>query len=147
MNFFKPLSFLVILLNLNLLFSQEVPEKNYDTFDAFLSEQQSKIGSIKIGESKDDIKSIVGNNIKVRIPKVGRMKPLNKVFKQPEYIDHFNTSTDKPVSILWYFSNPKDQNGLISKRECTPIVLVNDKVIGKGWEFFNSFRKRHPLRK
>lgn len=128
------------------LFSQEIKEMNYETFDAFLADQNFKIEAVEQGVSINEVKSTIGDAIRVKIPRVGRMKPLNKVFKQPEFINHFNKTSENPVDILWYFSDPKDSNGVISKRECTPIVLVNNKVVGKGWEFFNAFRKKQPLR-
>ena len=127
---FKPYIVLVFLIScMSAVYSQDIEEKNYETFDAFLNEQNFKIEAVELGVSMEDVKSTIGNVIRVKIPKVGRMKPLNKVFKQPEFINHFNKTTDKPVTILWYFSDPKDSNGMISKRECTPIVLVEDKVV------------------
>ena len=46
---------------------------------------------------------------------------------------------------MWYFSTPKDQNGVISKNECTPILFENEKVKGKGWAFYTSYRRTNRL--
>jgi hypothetical protein len=88
----------------------------------------------------------MGDEMIVKIPKVGRKKPLKQLFKQPEFLNEYNGNSTKKIKILWYFSTPKDQNGIISKGECTPVIIENDSVVGKGWSFFNNYRKRVHLR-
>lgn len=126
--------------------AQAAIEKNYNTFDEFLDEQNAKITEIETGLNKADVLEIMGAEMIVKVPKVGRKKPLNQLFKQPEFSNEYNSNATKKINILWYFSTPKDQNGIISKRECTPVIIENDKVVGKGWAFFNSYRKRVYLR-
>ena len=126
--------------------SQTTIEKNYNTFDEFLDEQNSKIAEIKHGLNQAEVMDIMGAEIIVKIPKVGRKKPLKQLFKQPEFSNEFNRNPTKKIKILWYFSTPKDQNGIISKRECTPVIIENDSVVGKGWPFFNNYRKTVHLR-
>lgn len=143
----KPLIFsLLFFVCINNTIAQEIQEKNFATFEEFLIEQNNNISKIKNGLNKAEVKEIMGASIRVKIPKIGRMKALNQVFKQPEYLNEFNRNTDRKLTILWYFSTPKDQNGIISKRECTPILIENDSVAGKGWTFFNTYRKKHPIR-
>jgi len=120
--------------------SQEVQEKDYDTFQEFLTEQNLKISKINSGLNKLEVKDIMGESIIVNIPKVGKMKPLSKLFKQPEFTNEYNGYNKNKIYIYWYFSNPKDQNGIISKSECTPIVFENDSVVGKGILFFKRYR-------
>ncbi len=126
--------------------SQTTIEKNYNTFDEFLDEQNSKIAEIKSGLNQAEVMDIMEAEMIVKIPKVGRKKPLKQLFKQPEFSNEFNRNATKKIKILWYFSTPKDQNGIISKRECTPVILENDSVVGKGWPFFNKYRKTVQLR-
>ena len=121
-------------------------EKNYNTFDEFLHEQHSKIDSITIGLNKAQVIAIMGSEMIVKIPRVGNKKPLNQLFKQPEFSNDFNSNITRQINILWYFSTPKDRNGIISKGECTPVIIENDSVVGKGWPFFNSYRKTVLLR-
>ncbi len=127
------------------LFSQESSKKNYTTFGAFLTEQNEKISSIENEYSIEKVKEIMGSSIIVTIPKVDKMKPLSQLFKQPEYSNEFKQNPEKLVLILWYFSTPKDQNGVISKNECTPILFVNGKVKGKGWAFYTNYRRANRL--
>ena len=75
---------------------------------------------------------IMGNSIIVKIPKTGKMKELNQLFKQPEFIDEKHQKAKNNFFVLWFFSTPKDQNGIISKNECTPVVIKENIVIGKN---------------
>ncbi len=127
-------------------YSQVSIEKNYDTFDEFLDDQNSKIAEITPGLNHADVIDIMGPEMIVKIPKVGRKRPLKKLFKQPEFSNEYNGNIKRKIKILWYFSTPKDQNGIISKGECTPVIIENDSVVGKGWIFFNKYRKTVRLR-
>jgi len=126
--------------------SQATIEKNYNTFDEFLDEQNSKIAEITSGLNQAEVMDIMGAEMIVKVPKVGRKKRLKQLFKQPEFSNEFNRNAAKKIKILWYFSTPKDQNGIISKRECTPVIIENGSVVGKGWPFFNNYRRTVQLR-
>ncbi len=127
-------------------FSQEPIQKNYESFDLFLTEQKSNIAKLENGLTSDEVKEIMGVPVVVNIPKVGKMKALHQLFKQPEYINVYKNNPKLIVDILWYFSTPKDQNGFISKSECTPLIFENDVLVGKGWEFFKTYRRTGKLR-
>jgi hypothetical protein len=128
------------------LHSQEVLEKNYETFSEFLTEQNTKIDSIQNGLSLIEVNEIMGPPILVKVPKVGKMKPLSQLFKQPEIIKETNDMAKNEIKILWYFSSPKNQDGIVSKSECTAIILKNDSVIGKGTKFYINFMRKERIR-
>lgn len=127
-------------------FGQEPEVKNYERFEYFLTEQNAKADKVSLGQTETEVRAIFGDAVRVKIPKVGKMKPLNQVFKQPEFKNVFKPNTENEVIVLWYFTTPLDQNGVISKRECTPVIFVGNKVIGKGWDDFNKARKDGTLR-
>lgn len=126
-------------------FSQETLKKNYTTFGDFLSEQKANIALIENDMTIDKTKEIMGPALIVNVPKIGRMKALSKVFKQPEHYNEYNKDPEKKITILWYFTTPKDQNGIITKSECTPILFENGLVIGKGWKFYISYKRANRL--
>ena len=126
-------------------FSQETVEKNYATFGDFLTEQKENISLIENDMTPEKVKEIMGPSLQVKVPKIGRMKALSKLFKQPEHKDQFNRDPEKKITILWYFTTPKDQNGIITKSECTPILFENGLVIGKGWKFYISYKRANRL--
>ena len=128
------------------LYSQEPLQKNYETFEAFLNEQTSKLVQLENGISSDHVKEIMGSPIVVNIPKVGKIKALRQLFKQPEFINKYKSNPKLIVDILWYFSTPKDQNGIISKSECAPLIFENNILVGKGWGFFKTYRRTGKLR-
>lgn len=144
----RPIIFptLIFLIFSGILYSQEATEKNYPTFSAFLTEQNTKIAAIENGQSLTEVKEIMGNAVVVKVPKIGKMKPLSQLFKQPEFTKETNDKGKNKISILWYFSTPKDQNGLMSKSECTPVIIKNDSVIGKGTKFYMNFMKKEQIR-
>ena len=88
----------------------------------------------------------MGESVIVNVPKVGKMKSLNQLFKQPHYVNTYKSNPKKEIKVFWYFSTPKDQNGLISKSECAPVIFENDGVVGVGWDFFNNYRRTTILR-
>lgn len=137
---------LIFLIHSSPLYAQEVLEKNYPTFSAFLTEQNTKISAIENGFNQLQVKEIMGNAVVVKVPKIGKMKSLSQLFKQPEFTKETYDKAKNKISILWYFSTPKDQNGLMSKSECTPIIIKNDSVIGKGTKFYMNFMKKEQIR-
>lgn len=137
---------LIILFIALKVYSQEIKEVNYATFQDFLNDQNSKISSIKVGQTPSDVEEIMGPSIIVKIPKVDKMKPLNQLFNQPYAINEFSVNLEKKILVYWYFSTPKDQNGIISKSECTPVIFENNSLVGVGWDFFNSYRRKTKLK-
>ncbi len=128
------------------MYSQEAKEKNYPTFSAFLTEQTTKIATIENGISLDKVKEIMGASVVVIVPKIGRMKALSQLFKQPEFTKETTDKAKNEITILWYFSTPKNQDGNVSRSECTPIIIKNDSVLGKGTKFYLNFMRKEQVR-
>lgn len=128
------------------LLAQETTEKNYATFSAFLTEQNTKIAAVENGLSLMNVKEIMGNPIIVKVPKIGKMKALSQLFKQPEFTTKPLDKAKKEIIILWYFTTPKNEDGIVSRTECTPIIIKNDSVIGKGTKFYMNFVKTEKIR-
>ena len=126
--------------------AQETTEKNYPTFSAFLAEQNNKISKVENGHSLTEVKEIMGSPIIVKVPKIGKMKALSQLFKQPEFTTKPIDKAKKEISILWYFTTPKNEDGVVSRTECTPIIIKNDSVIGKGTKFYMNFVKTAQIR-
>ncbi|MDO9136829.1 MAG: DUF3192 domain-containing protein [Lutibacter sp.] len=137
--------FIFLIFSVN-LFSQETTEKNYNTFSEFLTEQNTKISNIENGFSLIQVKEIMGTSVIVKVPKIGKMKPLSQLFKQPEFTKETTDKAKNKINILWYFSTPKDQDGIMSRSECTPVVIKNDSVVGKGTKFYLNFMKKEQIR-
>lgn len=137
---------LILLVFSSVLRAQETTEKNYPTFSAFLTEQNTKISAIESGQSLNEVKEIMGSPIIVKVPKIGKMKALSQLFKQPEFTTKPIDKAKKEISILWYFTTPKNEDGIVSRTECTPIIIKNDSVIGKGTKFYMNFVKTTKIR-
>ena len=137
---------LILLMFSSALQSQEATEKNYTTFSAFLAEQNNKISKVENGHSLTEVKELMGSPIIVKVPKIGKMKALSQLFKQPEFTTKPIDKANKEISILWYFTTPKNEDGVASRTECTPIIVRNDTVAGKGIKFYMNFVKKEQIR-
>jgi hypothetical protein len=137
---------LILLMFSGASLAQETTEKNYPTFSAFLTEQNTKISAIESGRSLNEVKEIMGSPIIVKVPKIGKMKALSQLFKQPEFTTNANDKTKNEITILWYFTTPKNEDGIVSRTECTPVIIKNDSVIGKGTKFYMNFVKKEQIR-
>jgi len=137
---------LIFLIFSSPLYSQETTEKNYPTFSAFLTEQNAKIAAIENGISLVKVKEIMGSAMIVNVPKIGKMKALNQLFKQPEFTKETTDKAKNEINILWYFSTPKNQDGIVSRSECTPVIIKNDSVVGKGTKFYLNFMRTGQIR-
>lgn len=142
----KYIFFFLLMLFVSKMYCQEVFEKSFNTFQDFLTEQNQNISKIIVGLTPEEVEVIMGGSVVVNVPKVGVMKPLSQLFKQPHYTNIYKSNPQKLITVVWYFSTPKDQNGLISKTECTPVVFENDVVVGLGWDYFNQYRRANVLR-
>lgn len=128
------------------MYSQETVEKNYNTFSEFLTEQNTKISMLKNGISLLEVKEIMGGSMIVKVPEIGEMRYLSQLFKQPEFMKKTSDNVKNEIYILWYFSTPKNQDGIVSKSECTPVIIKNDSLIGKGTKFYSHFMRTGNLR-
>lgn len=137
---------LIFLIYSSPLYAQEVLEKKYPTFSAFLTEQNTKISAVEQGQSLIEVKEIMGAPIIVKVPKIGKMKPLSQLFKQPEFTKETTDKAKNKISILWYFTTPKNEDGIVSRTECTPVIIKNDSVLGKGTKFYLTFMKKEQIR-
>ena len=142
----KKLLALIVVFSCASTFGQDPIEKNYETFDAFLKEQQTKVSNVSEGMTQETVKQQMGSALVVKVPAVGKMKALNQLFKQPEFVNQYARNPKRVIDILWYFSTPKDQNGAISKNECTPMIFENDSLVGKGWPFLQTYRRSGKMR-
>ena len=127
-------------------YSQDTPQKNYESFQAFLAEQNKNISKIKNDFNEIQVSEIMGSSIVINIPKTKKMKALNQLFKQPEFVNKYESNPALIVDVLYFFTTPKDQNGLISKNECTPVILENNLVVGTGWSFLQKYRRTGKMR-
>ena len=54
-------------------------------------------------------------------------------------------ANEKVYEAAFYFVSLKQQDGVITDDELMPFVFEDDKLIGKGWEFYRNFKKEFQL--
>lgn len=138
--------FLIIFLVFSSFICNSQNKVNYASFANFMTEQTNKIEQLTTGKTVVEVKNMMGSSFILNIAETGKMKELNQLLKQPEFVNKYKNNPELIVDVLWYFSTPKDQNGFISKNECTPVIFENDILVGKGWPFFQTYRRTGKMR-
>jgi len=92
-------------------------DPNYDSYDSkHMSWQQQEkqnkayISDLELGVSSSKIEMALGT---------------------PDFNEAFKTDNGK-VQILYYRTHHKESDSITTKDECTPLVFVNDELVGWG---------------
>lgn len=65
-----------------------------------------------------------------------------KVMGVPNYHEVYETLHGNTMVILYYYTRTNRFNGKVTKDECTPAVIKNEKLIGWGDDFYSWFQRR-----
>ena len=104
------------------------------------------IRRIEAGISRQEVRMIMGSETAVgyeinNSPMAGQKKYQTIGIKNPfrsESIQKQNQTFD----IDYYLTQINQEDDTITNDELTPLVFVNDRLVGKGWDFFNQNVKK-----
>ena len=63
------------------------------------------------------------------------------VMKRPYRSETLSLSSGKRLELLYYHTDLKTPDGAVTDDELTPVVLIEDKVIGWGWILVQRFKE------
>ena len=63
------------------------------------------------------------------------------VMKRPYRSETLSLSNGKRLELLYYHTDLKTPDGAVTDDELTPVVLIEDKVIGWGWILVQRFKE------
>ena len=63
------------------------------------------------------------------------------VMKRPYRSETLSLSNGKRLELLYYHTDLKTPDGAVTDDELTPVVLIEDKVIGWGWILVRRFKE------
>ena len=63
------------------------------------------------------------------------------VMKRPYRSETLSLSSGKRLELLYYHTDLKTPDGAVTDDELTPVVLIEDKVIGWGWILVRRFKE------
>ncbi|UCH21438.1 MAG: DUF3192 domain-containing protein [Deltaproteobacteria bacterium] len=64
------------------------------------------------------------------------------VMGKPDYLDVYQSLYGNTLVILYYYTHRKRFDGKVTKDECTPVVIKNEKLIGWGDDFYQWVQRR-----
>ena len=64
------------------------------------------------------------------------------VMKRPYRSETLSLSNGKRLELLYYHTDLKTPDGAVTDDELTPVVLIEDKVIGWGWILGRRFKEK-----
>ncbi len=113
------------------------------------------IHTIQVGMSHQEVKKILGDKVVTgyeianpAVPAGGSSDQLSQskpiTLKNPFRVEIYRTD-DKVCEVAFYFTTLKQQDGVITDDELTPLVFANDRLIGRGWQFYKNFKKTAHL--
>lgn len=110
-------------------------------FETVRSENRAKLYLLERGQTREQVLEEMGTE----------PQEYNKgVFGQSGIVPNpydeevHEMGTDK-IEILYYATNIKNTDGLITDDELTPLVLVDDILVGWGWSYLEVFAEENEL--
>jgi hypothetical protein len=65
-----------------------------------------------------------------------------RVMGKPDDLDVYQSLYGNTLVILYYYTHRKGFDGKVTKDECTPVVIKNEKLIGWGDDFYQWIQRR-----
>jgi outer membrane protein assembly factor BamE (lipoprotein component of BamABCDE complex) len=82
---------------------------------------QNNLMKLKKGLAKEDVINIMG---------------------KPNFHEVYESLYGNTLMILYYYTHRNRLDGKITKDECTPVVIKNDKLVGWGDDFYEWLKRR-----
>lgn len=105
------------------------------TTEKFMSENRSKLINLKMGMSKDQVLNLMGNDSGSLTGTVGQS--VGSVFITNPYKSELHHSNGATYEVLFYYTDDKNRDFIISDDELTPIAFKNNELDGWGWSYWN----------
>lgn len=96
--------------------------------DAMRSKNRENLSNLSIGMTKVQLTDIMGTQKVVSL--VGGISASN-----PYRTEIVRDDNGQIYEIIFYYTDVKKRDGAISDDELTPVVIMDEKVIGWGWRF------------
>jgi outer membrane protein assembly factor BamE (lipoprotein component of BamABCDE complex) len=81
------------------------------------------------------------NNL-LKLQKGMAKEEVIKVMGKPDFHEVYESLYGHTLVIAYYYTHHQKFDGQITKDECTPVVIKNEKLIGWGDEFYQWIQRR-----
>lgn len=105
------------------------------------AENRSSLNKLKVGMDRETVLEIMGTDTKKLTDFLSEERIINNPYRSSML--SVDTMT---VEVFYYYTDVKAQDGAISDDELTPIVLINGKVTGWGWDYWIDAARKYEIR-
>ncbi len=114
------------------------------TTERFMSNNRSKLINLKMGMSKNQVLNLMGNDSGSLTGTVGLS--VGSVFITNPYKSELHHSSGETYEVLFYYTDDKNRDAVITDDELTPIAFKNNRLDGWGWSYWNGIVSSEELK-
>jgi hypothetical protein len=112
------------------------PMYKVDLSDKFRAVNRDRLNSLSLGMNKSQVLDVMGT-----VP----YEYYGNITNNPYRVEAYTIKQDV-VNVIFYWTDVRERDGAITEDELTPIVLINDKVVGWGWTQWEQTAVRYSIR-
>lgn len=109
-------------------------------FESVQSENRAKLYLLERGQTREQVLEEMGTE-----PQEYRKGVLSSGFVENPFDSETQMVRGEKIEILYYATNIKNNDGVITSDELTPLVLVEDVLVGWGWQYLDAFAEQYDL--
>jgi hypothetical protein len=107
-------------------------------------ENRQKLVRLSIGMTKAEVFEVMGTKTMVLTSTADLETEVRKI-NNPYRVESAKDTLGQTYEILFYYTDLKKADGVISDDELTPLVIKDGKLIGWGWTFLGDNIKRYQI--
>ena len=104
----------------------------------------TNIGKVYVGMKKEEVMAIMGKHIIIGYEKIKGGNTFAPIFVRSPYRAEILTDAKAVFEVMYYFTDVKKADDIVSDEELTPLVFEKNKLIGKGQDFL--FKLKNTLK-
>jgi len=110
-------------------------------FETVQSENRAKLYLLERGQTRAQVLEEMGTE-----PQEYNKGVLSSGVVQNPYDSETHIVRGEKIEVLYYATHIKNNDGVITSDELTPLVLVDDVLVGWGWQYLAVFTEQYDLR-
>lgn len=111
------------------------------SLDTARTQNREHLNTLTVGMTRDQVLSIMGTKTIKTHERLQGTGTITNPYRTESYM-----ANGRRIEVVYYYTDLKRADGAITDDELTPIVLVDGKVDGWGWGYWNDLMQRYELR-
>lgn len=109
-------------------------------FESVQSENRAKLYLLERGQTREQVLEEMGTE-----PQEYNRGVLSSGVVQNPYDSESHVVRGEKIEVFYYVTHIKNNDGVITSDELTPLVLVEDVLVGWGWQYLGAFSEQYDL--